>query len=230
MSGDLPIPGSGLCLSCGACVAACCSEARDAIGRSMTVGEAMAEIAKDMPFYEESGGGVTFSGGEPLAQPDFLEALLKACRHSDIHTAVDTCGAAPYEVFERILPYVNLFLYDLKVMDEARHIRDIGVSNRLILENLRRLDRDGANLAIRTPVVPGLTDDDENIEKMGAFVAGLKNVHYIVLLPYHETGLEKYRLLGREHGMPPTRTPAPERLEEIAAGLRRYGMAVSIGG
>jgi pyruvate formate lyase activating enzyme len=115
-------------------------------------------------------------------------------------------------------------------MDEYRHRELTGISNRLILDNLRRLDKAGAELVIRVPVVPGLTDDDENIGKMGAFVAGLRNVRYIVLLPYHETGLDKYRLLGRDHGMPPTPTPSPERMAQLAEKLRRFGIVTTIGG
>ena len=225
----------GRCLACGACVEACVAEARQAIGRELTTDALMEEVRKDVAFFEESGGGVTFSGGEPLAQPDFLEAILEACRGEGIHTAVDTSGAVPYELLERILPHVDLFLYDLKLMDEARHRRETGASNRPILENLRRLARAGRRITIRFPVVPGINDDDDNIAATGRFVASLNGVRDVQLLPYHKTGEGKYGLLkrrGRERiggDEPPLEPPEPETLGRVATGLERFGLRVSTG-
>lgn len=219
----------GRCLACGACVEACPSEARQAIGRELTTDELMEEIRKDLAFYQESGGGVTFSGGEPLAQPDFLEAVLEACRGDGIHTAVDTSGAVPYELFERILPYVDLFLYDLKLMDDARHTRETGASNRPILENLRKLARAGRRITIRIPVVPGINDDDDNISATGRFVASLPDVLDVQLLPYHKTGEGKYRLLNREVDEPPLEPPEPETLDRVTAELERFDLRISTG-
>ena len=221
---------SGPCRSCGECVRVCPTGARDGIGRVITVAEAMAEIKKDLPFFEESGGGITFSGGEPLYQPDFLEGLLRACRMERIHTAVDTSGAAPYEILERILPLTDLFLYDLKLMDDVRHKRMVGVSNRLILDNLTRLASSEAEILIRVPIIPGVTDDRENLSELGAFLAELGTIRYIVVLPYHEIGVEKYRLLGRNNNLADTRPPSRERMEEIAAILEGFGLRASIGG
>jgi pyruvate formate lyase activating enzyme len=135
--GDKVFTDVAKCLRCGTCVAACYAEARQIVGQEMAAAQVMAEIERDVPFYDESGGGATFSGGEPLLQPDFLCELLSACRARGIHTAVDTCGFAPWEVLDSVRKYVDLFLYDLKLMDEARHRAFTGVSNALILSNLR---------------------------------------------------------------------------------------------
>ena len=218
------------CVECGACSLVCHAEAREAVGDELSMAEVMAEIRKDIPFYEESGGGVTFSGGEPLGQPDFLEALLAACQSEDIHTAIDTSGAAPWAVVERIRPYVDLFLYDLKLMDDARHRRYVGASNRLILDNLRRLAAAGGRILVRMAVIPGINDDDENLSAAADFVGGLDGVPEITILPYHGTAPEKYRLLGRRYQLDQTVPPTPERMEEIAATLRQHGVAVSTGG
>jgi pyruvate formate lyase activating enzyme len=218
------------CMECGACSLVCHAEAREAVGEQFTVAEVMAEIRKDLPFYEESGGGVTFSGGEPLGQPDFLEALLAVCRREDIHTAVDTAGAAPWAVVERIRRHVDLFLYDLKLMDDARHRRHVGASNRLILDNLERLAAAGGRILVRMAIIPGINDDEQNLTAVGEFVRSLEGVPEITILPYHGTAPEKYRLLGRRYQLDRTVAPTPERMEEIAARLRRHGVAVSTGG
>ncbi|MEW6266633.1 MAG: glycyl-radical enzyme activating protein [Thermodesulfobacteriota bacterium] len=218
-----------LCVRCGRCVESCPAEAREVIGRRMTVAQVMEEIKKDLPFFEESGGGVTFSGGEPLSQPEFLEALLKACKDEEIHTAVDTCGLADVGVLERIMPFVDLFLYDLKIMDDEAHQRETGASNRLILENLKKLDRTAKEVWIRLPVIPGLTDGQDNLSALARFVAALEKIRYIILLPYHETGLDKYRLLGRECRVAGTERPSQERLEEMVRLLEAHGLKASLG-
>jgi pyruvate formate lyase activating enzyme len=218
------------CQACGRCVAVCPAEARDALGQRMSVAEVLAEVLKDRPFYEESGGGATFSGGEPLAQPDFLAALLMACRAAGIATAVDTSGAAPAAVVERLRPLVDLWLYDLKIMDEERHRAAVGASNRLILANLQALAEAGARVLVRVPLIPGLNDDEANLVALGRYVAGLPGVKYIKLLPYHQIGLEKYRLLGRSCLLPPTKPPSRERVLELVERLSRFGLSVSGGG
>jgi pyruvate formate lyase activating enzyme len=218
------------CKKCGACVQVCGSEALELVGRSMTVAEVMEEVLRDIAFYEESGGGVTFSGGEPFYQPEFLEELLRGCREEEIHTAVDTCGVVSPKVLKRAIPLVDLFLYDLKLMDDGLHIREAGVSNRLILDNLRLLAEAGGKVLIRIPVIPGINDDEENVTKTGDFLTSLPNVLDVQLLPYHEAGAEKYKLLKREMNMPPTRPPEREHLERVAEMLRRYGLRVTLGG
>jgi pyruvate formate lyase activating enzyme len=154
-NGDGPLTDWAACQPCDACVTACYAEARERIGREMTVAQALAEIERDRAFYDESGGGVTFSGGEPLMQSDFLAALLHACKAQDLHTAVDTCGFAAWETLDKVRGEVDLFLYDLKLMDDARHRAFTGVSNAPILANLQALSRLGHNLLIRIPLVPG---------------------------------------------------------------------------
>lgn len=218
------------CDLCGKCIEVCCSEARYIIGREVTVDEVMPEIRKDIPFYEESGGGVTFSGGEPLMQPEFLEELLKACKAEEIHTAVDTCGAADFEIFKLIAPFVDLYLYDLKLLDDVRHERETGISNTRILGNLSKLCETDAKVTIRIPIIPDINDDDGNISALGSYISTLASVPDIQILPFHEAGMEKFRLLEIECDMPPIKPPSREQLEKIADKLRRFGLRVSAGG
>jgi pyruvate formate lyase activating enzyme len=229
LSGGVIVRRADLCRQCGRCEQVCPAEARQAIGREMTVAEVMAEIRKDLPFYEQSGGGVTFSGGEPLARPEFLEALLAACKKEEIHTAVDTSGLAPFGVIDRLRPFIDLFLYDLKIMDDDAHRRYTGVSNQLILENLKKLNQAGARIWIRIPIIPGVNDHDANIEAAAAFLKALDKISYIMILPYHETGLEKYRLLGIPCPLPDTLRPDPERMERIVQIFQSLGFQVSLG-
>jgi pyruvate formate lyase activating enzyme len=217
------------CQQCLACVEACGAEAWAALGTRMTAGEVLLEVLRDVPFYEESGGGVTFSGGEPLLQPAFLAALLAAAKLAGLHTAVDTCGAAEWAVFERILPHTDLFLYDLKVMDDSEHRRHAGAANRLILDNITRLSRDAAEVMVRLPVVPGITDDEENVARWGAFIVGLDRVPRVQLLPYHPIGEAKYELLDVDGDREEIDVPTLERLEKIAGTLGSYGIEADIG-
>ena len=212
------------CIQCGDCALACAAEAREAIGEELSAAQVMAEVLKDLPFYEETGGGVTFSGGEPLAQAPFLETLLAACRAEGLHTAVDTSGAAPWEVLDRVRRHTDLFLYDLKLMNGDRHRQLVGASNRLILDNLQRLAAAGSTVLVRVAIIPGINDDAENLAQMGAFVGSLENVPEIAILPYHETAPEKYRLLRRDFGLGPVAAPTPERMAEIADTLGRRGL------
>ena len=165
-------------------------------GREMSVGEVMAEVRRDKVFYASSGGGVTFTGGEPTMQFDFLMALCMAAKSEGIHVAVDTCGFAPRERLAALAPHVDLFLYDLKCMDSARHAKLTGVPNGQILENLKALDAAGAKTWIRCPVVPGLNDSDGDLAAIGAFASELDHVERVDVLPYHPIGLEKYAKFG----------------------------------
>jgi len=165
-------------------------------GKRYTVDEVLAEVVKDKPFYESSGGGVTFSGGECMLQIDFLTEILKRCQATGIHTAVDTAGHVPWERFAQILPYTNLFLYDVKCVSEERHIRGTGVSNSRILENLRRLSAEyGGEIHIRIPVIPGFNDDQAEMEQIAAFLQEIRHSK-VELLPYHRMGSHKYAALG----------------------------------
>jgi pyruvate formate lyase activating enzyme len=230
MSSDAVATDAERCVRCGACVEVCYAEARELLGRGMTVAQVMAEIGRDVVFYDESGGGVTFSGGEPLSQPDFLLALLRACKQEEIHTALDTCGFSPWETLDRVREYVDLFLYDLKLMDDARHRKYTGVSNALILGNLQALSQRGHTIVLRVPVVPGINDDDEGIRRVGSFAAALPRLSRVDLLPYHHAGVEKYHRLNRVYGLPGTRPPTDERMAHIAHVLREFGLPVRIGG
>ena len=183
----------------------------------------MKEIGKDRIFYEESGGGVTFSGGEPLLQADFLTRLLESCRKSGIHTAVDTCGHAGFDVFEQLLPLTGLFLYDLKLMDEQAHLNYTGVSNRLILNNLKRLALMQADIRIRIPLIPGITDTEANLTAIAECLTGLSAIRYIDLLPFNIYGKSKYRKLKRETDFGPLPAQSEEELKKISALFRNAG-------
>jgi pyruvate formate lyase activating enzyme len=202
----------GACTACGECIDACPFDARAIAGKTWTVGRLLEEVEKDLLFYDESGGGVTLSGGEPLVQASFVASLLAECRDRRIHTAVDTCGDADWEDLERVARATDLFLYDVKHVDEGRHRELTGVSNERILENLRRLDGEGCALWIRYPVVPDLNDADDDVTALGEFVAPLKAVEAIHLLPLHRGGERKLERLGR-----PCRPRSAERDPRSAA-------------
>jgi len=228
------------CILCGTCAEVCPAEARQVVGRSVTVEELLAEILRDRIFFDDSGGGVTFSGGEPLSQPDFLAAALEACRGAGVHTAVDTSGFCRLEDLLRIAPWADLFLFDLKHMDDARHRELTGVSNRRILENLSalagRLAASGAvpvadppRIRIRVPVIPGMNDDAANFSAVARFAASLPGVRRIDLLPYHAHGLGKLERLG---GSAPAEAIAPvdpAHLDLLAAVVRDAGLEPRIG-
>ena len=165
-------------------------------GREMSVDAVMGEVLRDAVFYRTSGGGVTFTGGEPMLQFDFLKELCVAARAAGVHVAVDTSGYAPWERFAELLPHVDLFLYDLKCMDSERHAELTGVSNELILENLRRLDALGAKIWIRCPLVSGLNDSDSDLAAIRAFTSDLRNMEKLEICPYHPLGLEKCAKFG----------------------------------
>jgi pyruvate formate lyase activating enzyme len=220
----------GMCKVCGACAEACNSDAVQLVGKWMTAKEVMAEVLKDTPFYEQSGGGVTFSGGEPLAQPIFLRDLLKASKRAGLHTTVDTCGHGPWKALDSILAHTDTFLYDLKHMDDRRHRQYTGVSNKRILQNLERLAKSRAKIIVRYAVVPGINDDDKNIREMAKFVAKLKRIERIDVLPFHTMALEKYSSLNRNEGMAGVKLPTKENLRRIAKTLEERGLKVMIGG
>jgi pyruvate formate lyase activating enzyme len=228
--GRRPITNTAQCVACGACVKVCYADAREMVGWTPTVGEVLSLVARDVAFYDRSGGGATFSGGEPLAQPAFLLALLRGCRTHGIHTTLDTCGHAPWPVLDRVRSLVDLFLYDLKTVDDVRHRRLTGVSNGLILDNLRALSERGHQIVVRVPVVPGVNDDVESLAAIAAFAAGLPHLAGVDLLPYHPTARDKYRRLGRIYDLGDVPPPSQDRLAALAAPLRRRGLRIKIGG
>ena len=218
------------CTLCGKCVEACPTGARQMVGRRMNAAEVLAEVLKDRVFYEESGGGVTFSGGEPLQQPRFLMALLQACRDAGLHTAVDTCGFAPKEDLLAAAPLADLFLYDLKFMDENHHARYTGASNVSILDNLRALGGIHGNIWIRVPIIPGLNDSDRELEALARCAAAVPGVRQVNVLPYHGAGAYKAPRVGRAYRLQETAPPSPEYMEDVAARFRGHGLSVRIGG
>lgn len=221
---------TGKCARCGTCVEACPSGARRMAGHEMSVAEVLAEVEKDRIFYDESHGGVTFSGGEPLMQADFLRACLEACRQRGYHTTLDTCGYARIETVLSVAATTNLVLYDLKLMDDARHRQYAGVSNAPILDNLRALDARGHALWIRVPLIPGINDDDDNLSATAAFVQSLRTRPPLHLLPYHRAGSDKYQRFGKRYTMAGTPPHTRERLAEIAGRLAALGLDVKVGG
>lgn len=218
------------CDLCGECRDVCAYEALEIVGEEMTVKHVMEEVEKDRIFFDNSGGGITFSGGEPLMQPDFLEALLDECQKRNIQTTVDTSGYAPSEILERIAGKVDLFLYDIKFIDDEKHKEHIGASNKIILENLERLSKEGKKIFIRIPLVAGVNDDEKNIRKTAEFLLPLKNLRQINLLPYHKGGVEKYKRLRKENPPASFMPSSYERTKKIKRMLENYGFFVKAGG
>jgi pyruvate formate lyase activating enzyme len=215
---------------CGTCLDACVAEARQIVGQQMTIDQVLAEVERDIPFFDESGGGVTISGGEPLQQRKFLISLLNALKHKELHTTLDTCGYTSWKSLQEVQPCVDLFLYDLKLIDEARHRQFTGVSNRLILQNLQRLTQAGCVVIVRVPVIPGVTDGEDDLSQLGAFVAGLPNIPPVELLPYHRAAMGKYERLNRDYNLLGVRPPTAEQLQKAAEILRSHKLMVKIGG
>jgi pyruvate formate lyase activating enzyme len=221
------------CTLCGECTKACPTEARTMVGRTYTVDELMKELDKDRIFYEESNGGVTFSGGEPLAHKrntDFLMACLEACKQRGYHRAVDTSGFASQDSVLAVARLTDLFLYDLKLMDDELHLKYVGVSNRPILDNLVALSQAGANVWIRIPLIPGINDDEDNLEATASFVASLDQNYPIHVLPYHKVGSDKYHRLGTDYLLGDLEPPPKEHTSDAAELLRSFGLSVQIGG
>lgn len=218
------------CNGCGACAGVCPAEAREMVGRDITVGDLAREMQKDVLFFEESGGGVTFSGGEPLSQPEFLTAALGAARELEIHTAVDTCGFAPRHVLETIAPLTRLFLFDLKLMDPDLHRKYTGVSNEVILGNLEWLTRNNYETVVRIPVIPGINDTEDNIEAVGRFLSGLSRRPDVNLLAYHASAVEKYRRFEMPYRLQDIAPPHGDNMRDISDRLEMFGLNVSTGG
>jgi len=218
------------CIRCERCIDACCTGARQLAGIPMTVAETMAVILQDRIFYDDSGGGATFSGGEPLHQLTYLMSLLSACREKGINTAVDTGGFAPTESLLAVAGMTDLFLYDIKCMDDARHREATGLGNSRVLENLRVLGDRHPAIWIRIPVIPGFNDDAENLAATARFVATVRGVRQVNLLPYHHTWLGKGDASLEQASARDVETPTRERLEELAEIFRAHGLTTAAGG
>lgn len=220
----------GICQGCGACAEACPTEATELVGTRMTVSEVICEIEQDIICYDQSGGGATFSGGEPLLQIDFLEALLAACNDRGIHTVVDTSGHVHFQNIRRIQSLVDLFLYDIKIMDASQHYQSTGVPNHRILENLRKLVKTGSQVIVRIPIIPGVNDEVENIQQTGEFLAALESIHQVNILPYHRAAMDKYQRMDTDYLMGEVLPPTVDQMKAIAEQLGSFGISVSIGG
>jgi pyruvate formate lyase activating enzyme len=232
-----PGPGRGpvvvdrdLCDLCGLCVEACAYEALEIVGRRATVSALADEAERDRLFYEQSGGGVTLSGGEPLAQPAFALALLEELKFRGISTALDTSGQAGTDVLARAAGLSDLILYDLKLMDEPAHRRYTNAGNSMILDNLRRLDRLGKPVRVRIPLIGGVNDGEDNITASIAFLKTLSSIQRIDLLKYHRGGQEKYRNLDKQSCFRLYEPPSDARLEDIRKAFAGAGFNVSFGG
>ena len=200
------------------------------MGRDVTVGEVLSEVLGDRPYYNRSGGGVTLSGGESLLQPDFAAALLQACKENGINTAIETTGFASVDVIERILPYLDTVLMDIKHINSEKHKEFTTQSNERILENAKLIASKAKRLIIRVPVIPTFNDTVAEIAEIAAFAAQLPNVNEIHLLPYHSMGRDKYMGLGREYGMGDIKSPTNELMEVLKQTAEQFGLITQIGG
>ncbi len=218
------------CILCEMCSNVCPSDALSIAGKRMKVEEVLEEIEKDESFYEESGGGVTFSGGEPLMQPYFLEALLTECKRRTIHTTLDTCGFADSGIIDRIRDKVDLFLYDIKIMNDRKHRKYTGVSNQQILRNLKTLAENGGRIVISFPIVPSINDDEKNVDETAKFISSLPNIQQVNLLPYHRAGIEKYKSLGKPYRLNRVQPPSDRRIKSVKNRIEALGIRVGIGG
>lgn len=204
-----------LCDNCGDCVLVCGPRALRMIGQEKTVDEVFEEILKDRQYYRNSQGGVTCSGGEPLMQAPFVEALFQRCQEAGIHTTLDTCGYGPGAPLEKVLKYTNLVLFDIKAMDNEVHTKTTGVSNRSVLDNAQRVADSNVPMIIRVPLIPDITDTDENITAIAQFVKKLRPGQMVNVLPYHRFGMNKYTMLDQMYPMKDAQPLSQERVAKI---------------
>ena len=218
------------CTGCGVCADQCPANAREVTEREMTPRQLLEVIEKDILFYDESGGGVTFSGGEPLLQAGFLIAALDECGRYGIHRAVDTSGYIDRSTLENVAQRTELFLYDLKLMDEKRHHQLTGVSNKTILDNLTFLYKLETEIAIRIPLIPGINDDHENMHQIGDFLTTLPKIKKICILPYHDFQKSKYKKFGMHYGAGDIVVPDPNSLAASIKQLKDRGYQIDLRG
>ncbi len=221
-----------MCLlpECGKCQRVCYANAVNISGRYLTVAEVMDVVLLDREFYDRTGGGITFSGGEPFAQPAFLKELAQTAKVLKLHTAVETCGHVSWNVFSSVLDYLDIVLYDLKHMDPDRHLQGTGVGNHLILENVRRVAASGKPIRIRLPLIPGFNDSEENIRATAEFIAGFSSLEALDILPYHRMGEPKWGQLHQDYKLHGVAPHGRERVFELADIARAYGIEVTVGG
>jgi pyruvate formate lyase activating enzyme len=224
------VPSGSPCKNCFTCAEVCPAEAREKVGRKLTAPELFAEIQKDTPFYDTSKGGVTFSGGEPLMQVEFLIEVLKLCGKQDIHRAVDSTGHASHETLMSVARQTDLFLFDLKMMDSNKHKKYTGVSNHLILDNLRHLAQKEIDLIIRIPLIPGINNDMENLDRTGSFLNSLPGVKKVHILPYHDFQKSKYARFEMQDSTGNITLPTQDMILDAKKRLENFGLEVAIGG
>ncbi len=215
-----------VCNNCGKCAQVCPTGARSIIGKEVILNELMEEIKKDTVFYDNSGGGVTLTGGEPTAQIGFALELLETCHKNHIHTAIETCGYVEWAELEVLLPHTDLILFDLKQMNPIKHQNLTGVANDKILKNIEKLSRGRHTMIIRIPLIPGYNDDEENIHATARFLKNLPYAPDVEFLPYHELGIDKYRALARKYSLNSIRPLAREEMEKIGLVFESYGIPV----
>lgn len=199
-------------------------------GKDVTVSEVMETVLRDMPYYRRSGGGVTLSGGESLCQPDFAAAIFKACKENGINTAMESTGFAKYEVIEKILPHLDLYLMDIKHTDSKKHEQFTTKPNELILENAKKIAKNVKELIIRVPVIPTFNDTEEEILSIAQFAKSLGTVKEIHLLPYHRLGADKYKGLGRTYELSHLEPPKDEHMQKLKKAAETTGLRCQIGG
>lgn len=222
-----------LCISCGKCTEVCYARAKKITGEEYTVPQLMKIIERDRVFYQNSGGGVTIGGGEPCMQAEFATELLTACQHTNIHTAIETCGYGSWEIIKPMFEHCDQIFFDLKCMDPVRHKEMTGVDNELILSNATKMAELGKEAIFRIPLIPGCNDDEENIHATGEFVRDIYHDDIspaIEILPYHDFGKGKYRWLDQKYSLSQTDRPAEEKVRAYEQLLRDMGIKVKVHG
>lgn len=217
------------CVKCGACVDACMSDAIELAGEYMDVEEVVETIAKDREYYENSGGGLTISGGEPLLQKDFVKEIFRRTKDMGIHNTLDTAAHVDWSVLEEVLPYVDLILLDMKVMDHDKHFESTGRFNHEILENAKRLADEDVDIIVRIPVIPSVNDTDENMDRTAAFLSDFERLVGVELLPYHTLGVDKNLSLGEKMHIKTFIEPEIEEMEAFEESFRRYDIKTQVG-
>ncbi|MHC1697444.1 MAG: glycyl-radical enzyme activating protein [Geobacteraceae bacterium] len=215
---------------CGKCQRVCYANAVNISGRYLTVEEVMDVVLRDREFYERTGGGITFSGGEPFAQPAFLQEMARTAKVLKLHTAVETCGYVSWNIFKSVLDYLDLVLFDLKHMDPDMHQQRTGVNNRIILENAKHVDASGTPIRIRLPLIPGYNDSEENVRATADFIKGFSNLEALDILPYHRMGEPKWGQLDQEYQLHGVTPHNKDQVFELADIARTYGIEVTVGG
>jgi pyruvate formate lyase activating enzyme len=216
------------CNNCGKCIEVCVPGALKFYGKEMTVDEVYQEVARDKPFYDNSGGGVTISGGEPLSQVDFTTELLKQCQEGNFHTCIETSGYVDPSIWEKVLPYLNLVLYDVKLFDSAAHKKATGVSNEIILDNLKIVAESGVPVIVRIPVIPGYNDSEENLKATAQYIKSVPGLRKVGLLTYHRLGATKYTILDRKYTLSELTPQEESRMQEMVKIFTSAGLDAEI--